>query len=128
MEINKLKKTNFSKYFITSIAATILSTILLWFFVDVLHLLASLMSIFISGLIFFFKFFSYNKLKMFNDNKSNFLKYTIIWVIIISLTALLLLVFVDLMHFWVVVVNPIISIFMFIFRFYLFRLFNLLAK
>lgn len=126
--INKLKKMNFVKYTLTGIIVTIVSTFLLWFFVDILHLMASVTAIFISPFIFFFQFFLYKKLKMFNDNKSNFIKYMIIWIFLNLLVIFLLWLFVDIIHFRVVIINPIIVIFMFIFRFCLFKWFNTLTK
>jgi putative flippase GtrA len=125
--IISLKKNNFIKYLITGINSTILSTFLLWLFVDLMNLLASVMSIVISFFIFFFKFFFYKKTKMFNNNKNNFTKYCLIWILVTFLNAFLLWLFVDFMKFWVVIINPFTTLLIFTFRFVLFKYFKMLS-
>ncbi len=118
---------NFWKYFGTGLVALILSTFLLWIFVDLLNLLASVMSVVTSLIIFFLKFVFYNKLRMFNQKRKNFTKYIVVWVVIAAIYAGLMLIFVDTLHFWVVIVNPIVTAFVFLFRYYLYHALGMLT-
>lgn len=117
---------NFLKYLAVGIFAMFLSTFLLWVFVDLLHFMASIMSIFTSLIIFFLKFFTYKKTNMFND-QANMIKYTFVWVVIVLINAGMLWLFVDMLNFWVVIVNPAVVVFIFLFRYYLFKILNMIS-
>lgn len=122
-------KSNFFRYLITGVIVTIISTALLWFFVDILHLYAYIMSAVLAVLIFFLKFiFHTNILKIFNNSKDIFFKYALITLVLVLLTSFLLWIFVDTLKFSVIIVNPIVTVFTFVLRFYLFSLFDMLVE
>lgn len=127
INLKRLKKSNFVRYMVTGIIATILSTALLWFFVDIMHLPAYLIGFLVSTFIFFFKFiFHIRTLKVFRDEKRIFTRYVIISMIIVLLNTLLLWILVDMLRFSVIIMNPLILIFTFLFRYYLFKIFSML--
>lgn len=126
--IKKIWHNHFFKYITTSVIITFISTFLLWFFVDILHLLASVMGFIIALVVFFSKFFLYQRVNLFNKNKGIFMKYSFIWLFVTLLASFLLWIFVDIIKLRVVIVNPIVLVLTFILRFYLFKVFNILTK
>ena len=121
--------SNFFKYAFTGVIITIISTALLWFFVDIMHLYASIMSLVLALFIFFLKFFFHtNLIKIFNNSKNVFIKYTFVTVALMLLTSFFLWLFVDTLRFSVIIINPIATIFMFFIRFYMFKLFKMLLE
>jgi len=62
------------------------------------------------------------------SRKKNFAKYAAIWVFIIAIYSGLLYVFVDYLHYWVVIVNPIVALFTFFIRYELFKMFDMVSK
>jgi putative flippase GtrA len=125
--LKKLNDSNFMKYLLTGIIATIISTALMWFFVEIIGIKAYIVSIIISIFIFFFKFFFHKKvITIFNKGKYNFIKYTLITFMLIAFNSFLLWIFVDTWHWSVVIMNPIITFFIFFFRYYLFKILKML--
>jgi putative flippase GtrA len=127
--MKKLKDSNFIKYVLTGIIAMFIATAFMWFFVDVIGFKAYATSIIISIFIFFFKFFFHkNVITIFNKDKNNFMKYTLITFILIALNSFLLWIFVDTLRWKVLVMNPIITFLIFFLRYYIFHIFNMLKK
>ena len=123
-------KPQFIIYFIVGLIALVVSTFLLWVLVDKLHLSAGFSNIFISGILFFAKFFSYNSTKMFDTsrNKRNFIHYCWISAFVVALSSILLWIFVDIIGFSVLILNPLVVIFGFLVRYLLFMKFKLVNE
>ena len=73
----ELMKLHFMKYLTVGIFMTIFTTFLMWFFVDYLGLLASLVNIPMRIFFFFVKYPIYKSLKMLHEGKNMFIKYLI---------------------------------------------------
>lgn len=125
-----LKKTAnilFSKYVFASILATLISTVVLWFFVDVMGFLAVIINPIVSIFLFFLKFFLYRRTEMFSRKGHNLTKYTLVWAFLVTLSTISIYVLVDLMKFWVVPVNLFLSVAIFLMRFAIYRNLNMLT-
>jgi len=116
-----LLKTTFIKYLIIGAVFTIVTTAILWFFVDIVGVLASAVNVPLTLSIFFLKYYLYKK-SIFKRGKSTFLIYVIIAMIILVISTGCLFLFVDILKYPVVIVNPIVVVFTFFLRFGFYKL------
>jgi len=128
--LQKFLSKHFAKYFAIGGVATVLTTFLLWVAVDKLGFLAFYSNLVIAVVIFAVKFKTYTKTGVFDHGKSrtNFIKYVFIWAALVALSSLALWLFVDILKFSVVFVNPLVVIVAFLLRFVLFSVFNMLKQ
>jgi hypothetical protein len=124
--VEDLFKKNFTKYFMTGVVMTILTTFLMWFFVDIVGYLAVYVNPIMNTCVFLLKFITYHKIKMFNKNRSNFFKYLGVWLFLLVLSTFLLWIFVDIMGLWVVFVTLCVVVLNFILRFIIYKQINML--
>lgn len=122
--IIKLLKYNFIKYGIISAVVTIITTAILWFFVDIVGVLASVVNVPLTLSVFFLKYYLYKK-SIFKHGKSTFLIYVIIAIIILAISTGCLFLFVDVLKYPVVIVNPIVVVFTFFLRFGFYKVFRI---
>ena len=126
--VKDLLKITFVKYFIIGGFITVFTTFVLWLAIDIFGFLAVIVNPIVSIFIFCMKFFIYGKAGLFNNNKGNFIKYVGIWIFLVSLSTFLLWVLVDKLHLWVVTINPLIVIAMFLLRFKIYKKLNMLRE
>ena len=121
---------NFLKYLGIGILSMILSTVALWVMVDKMYLSAAFSNLFVSAFLFFTKYYWYNTTQMFDSKKgkANFIHYLWISVVIVLASSALLGLFVDILGFSVIIINPLVIIFGFIVRYLLFDYFRLLKQ
>src|SRR3989344_2624822 len=113
---------NFLKYIIIGVITLIQTTIIMWVLVDILHYSAFWSLLSISSLLFFFKFYSFQKSKMFKQKqeKRNFFHYIWINISVAVGSAGLLSLLVDFMGLSVIMMNPLVVVLGFLVRFFLF--------
>ena len=127
-KVNAVSDNHFSRYLVISAGITIFTTAVLWLFVDIFGVLAAIVNPPLSALVFFLKYFLYQRSGMLGKGKKVFLGYVTIWLLILTISTSLLWLTVDLMKLTVIIMNPIILVFTFLLRFYFYKIFKMLKK
>jgi len=124
----RISQKSFWKYAAIGGLSTVATTFLLWFLVVIAGLLAVVANPVISLIIFFFKFFSYLKSGVFKRFPGLFAKFAVLTVVVITFTTALLWMFVDVLSFSVILVNPVVVALGFLLRYELFAFFGMIQK
>lgn len=124
-DILKKHKINFSKYFGIGLAATILSIVFSWLFIDILGFKALISSTIIGIAIFLFKYVGYRKIKLI---KERFVRFMIVNIIFTLAYIALSSIFIDLLKFPTLIVIPAITIVLFLLRYIAFYLSGIIIK
>ena len=140
----ELMKLHFVKYLTVGIFMTITTTLIMWFFVDYIGILASIVNIPLRIFFFLIKYPIYNSLNMLHKGKNMFMKYLIagssFFIIALIASTYVMWLLVDYLNLPkisiniininitpVIYVNILWIIFEFISRFYFFKFFKVFS-